>query len=68
MNPQSWQHSAFKLSMSPQFAFMLSFISFIIFFGGILDYPKANIIFPLELWEKGIISFVFHVILLFLRE
>ena len=39
-----------------------------IFFGEMLLEPNARIIFPLELWESGMISFVFQVILLFLSE
>ena len=54
--------------MRPQLALQTSLISLMIFLGGILLVPKASIILAFELLELGIISFVFHVILLFLRE
>ena len=54
--------------MRPQLAFIVNLISLIISFGKILVPPKARIILPFELLELGSISFVFQVILLFLRE
>jgi len=66
--PQSCIHSALRLSIRPQLAFMVSLISLMIYLGEILLDPKASIIFPLELLELGNISLVFHVILLFFKE
>jgi alcohol dehydrogenase YqhD (iron-dependent ADH family) len=47
---------------------MLNFIYFMIFLGETLLDPKARMILPLELCEKGMISLVFHVMRLFLSE
>lgn len=66
--PQSCLHSALKWSISPQLAFIDSLIYLMIFLGDILLDPKAKMILPLELWEKGMIYFVFQVILLFFKE